>query len=83
MSNVNEVKGKVISKNQEIVKLQSEQAAIKIEIEREEVQLKSLITLMDDFSVIFPIFLYRLSFYISYTPTDIYHFNVLQTLLRL
>lgn len=66
MSTMNEVKSKIISKNQEIVKLQSEQATIKTETGKTEIQLKSLITLMGDFNVIFPMPFYRLLFFISF-----------------
>ncbi|XP_032682450.1 coiled-coil domain-containing protein 113-like [Odontomachus brunneus] len=51
MNTLNEVSAKIVFKKEEIVKLQSEQAAVNIEIEKTQVQLKSLTELMDNFSV--------------------------------
>lgn len=50
---MNETKSKIITKKQEITKLQSEQTAMKIEIKKMQEQVTSLITLMDDFKVVF------------------------------
>lgn len=52
MSTVNEVKNKIALKNQEIIKLQSNETAMKIEIEKIEKQLKLITKLMDNFQVI-------------------------------
>lgn len=51
MTALNEVNAKIVFKKEEIVKLQSEQAAVNVEIEKTQVQLKSLTELMDNFSV--------------------------------
>lgn len=53
MSIMNEVRNKIASKKQEIVKLQLEKVAMKVEIKKAEKQLKSVMALMDDFEVIF------------------------------
>lgn len=53
MLTMNEVKNKIVSEKQEIVKLQSEQIVTKIEIEKAEKQLKSMMELIDKFEVIF------------------------------
>jgi len=53
MLTLNEVRDKIVSKKQEIVKLQSEQIAAKIEIEKAENQLKSMMELINKFEVIF------------------------------
>lgn len=50
---MNEVRNKIVSKRQEIVKLQSEQIATNVEIEEAEKQLKSIMELLDEFEVIF------------------------------
>ncbi|XP_029165748.1 LOW QUALITY PROTEIN: coiled-coil domain-containing protein 113 [Nylanderia fulva] len=51
MSIINEVRNKIASKKQEIVKLQLEKVAMKVEIKKAEEQLKSVMALMDDFEV--------------------------------
>ncbi|XP_014473563.1 PREDICTED: coiled-coil domain-containing protein 113-like [Dinoponera quadriceps] len=51
MSTVNEVKAKIVFKKDEIVKLQSERATVNAEKEKTQMQLKSLMELMDNFSV--------------------------------
>ncbi|KYN06358.1 hypothetical protein ALC62_02695 [Cyphomyrmex costatus] len=51
MLTMNEIRNKIVSKKQEIVKLQSEQIAIKNEIEKEENQLKSIMELINNFEV--------------------------------
>ncbi|KYN09209.1 hypothetical protein ALC57_18639 [Trachymyrmex cornetzi] len=48
---MNQVRNKIVSKKQEIVKLQSEQIATKIEIDKEEKQLKSIMELINNFEV--------------------------------
>ncbi|XP_018306894.1 coiled-coil domain-containing protein 113 [Mycetomoellerius zeteki] len=48
---MNEVRNKIVSKKQEIVKLQSEQIATKIEIDKEEKQLKSIMKLINNFEI--------------------------------
>ncbi|XP_011693485.1 PREDICTED: coiled-coil domain-containing protein 113 [Wasmannia auropunctata] len=48
---MNDVRDKIVSKKQEIVKLQSEQIAAKNVIEKEEKQLKSMIELIENFKV--------------------------------
>lgn len=53
MSIVNEVRSNIAFKKQEIVKLQSEKVAMKVEIKNTEKQLKSVMALVDDFEVIF------------------------------
>ncbi|XP_071635108.1 cilia- and flagella-associated protein 263 [Temnothorax longispinosus] len=50
---MNEIKDKIVSKRQEIINLQSEQIATKIEIEKAEKQLKSTVELIENFEVIF------------------------------
>lgn len=51
MLTMNEVRDKIVSKKQEMIKLQLEQDAIKIEIEKVKKQLKSMIELIDNFEV--------------------------------
>lgn len=53
MLTMNEVKDKIVSKRQEIIKLQSKQIAIKSEIKKAEEQLKSVIELINNYEVIF------------------------------
>lgn len=53
MSVMNEVRNKIAFKKQEIMKLQLEKVAMKVEIKKTEEQLKSVMALMDDFEVIF------------------------------
>jgi len=65
---LNEVRDKIVSKKQEIVKLQSEQIAAKIEIEKAEKQLKSMMELINKFEVIF--------FYI-FMQLNVLNFNTL------
>ncbi|XP_024888205.1 coiled-coil domain-containing protein 113-like [Temnothorax curvispinosus] len=48
---MNEIKDKIVSKRQEIINLQSEQIATKIEIEKAEKQLKSTVELIENFEV--------------------------------
>ncbi|KYM80707.1 hypothetical protein ALC53_08876 [Atta colombica] len=48
---MNQVKNKIVSKKQEIVKLQSKQIATKIEIDKEEKQLKSITELINNFEI--------------------------------
>lgn len=63
MLTMNEVKDKIVSKRQEIIKLQSEQIAIKSEIEKVEKQLRSMIELLNNYEVIFLyIFVFNLNF---------------------
>lgn len=62
MSTINEVRNKITSKSQEIIKLQSDQSAMIMEIEKVEEQLKSIMKLMDDFHVIFLHFYVRKNF---------------------
>lgn len=50
---MNEMKNKIVSKRQEIINLQSEQIATKIEIEKVDKQLKSMMELIENFEVIF------------------------------
>jgi len=50
---MNQVKNKIVSEKQEIVKLQSKQIATKIEIDKEEKQLKSITELINNFEVTF------------------------------
>lgn len=52
MSIANDVRTKIASKKQEIVKLQSEKVTIQVEIKKAEKQLQSVMALMDDFDVI-------------------------------
>lgn len=52
MLTMNEVKNKIVSEKQEIVKLQSEQIVTKNEIEKMKKQLKSMMELIDKFEVI-------------------------------
>jgi len=65
---LNEVRNKIVSKKQEIVKLQSEQIAAKIEIKKAEKQLKSIMELINKFEVIF--------FYI-FMQLNVLNFNTL------
>ncbi|XP_029674460.1 coiled-coil domain-containing protein 113-like [Formica exsecta] len=51
ISIVNEVRNNIAFKKQEIVKLQSEKVAMKVEIKKTEKQLKSVMALLDDFEV--------------------------------
>ncbi|XP_018346349.1 PREDICTED: coiled-coil domain-containing protein 113-like [Trachymyrmex septentrionalis] len=48
---MNQVRNKIVSKKQEIVKLQSKQIAAKIEIDKEEKQLKSIMELINNFEI--------------------------------
>ncbi|KAL0119025.1 hypothetical protein PUN28_009569 [Cardiocondyla obscurior] len=48
---MNEVKTKIVSKSQELVKLQSEQIATKAEIKKTEKRIKSMTVLMNKFKV--------------------------------
>ncbi|XP_071570943.1 cilia- and flagella-associated protein 263 [Temnothorax nylanderi] len=48
---MNEMKNKIVSKRQEIINLQSEQIATKIEIEKADKQLKSMMELIKNFEV--------------------------------
>ncbi|XP_011063335.1 PREDICTED: coiled-coil domain-containing protein 113-like [Acromyrmex echinatior] len=48
---MNQVRNKIVSKKQEIVKLQSKQIATKIEIDKEKEQLKSIMELINNFEI--------------------------------
>ncbi|KAG5343210.1 CC113 protein, partial [Acromyrmex heyeri] len=48
---INQVRNKIVSKKQEIVKLQSKQIATKIEIDKEKKQLKSIMELINNFEI--------------------------------
>lgn len=62
MLTMNDVRDKIVSTRQEIIKLQSKQAATKIEIEKAEKQLKSIMDLIDNFEVIsFEFFILQLN----------------------
>lgn len=56
-SAINKVRAEIDFKKEEIVKLQTEQVTANTQIEKTQKQLKSLTELMDNFSVIFFIFL--------------------------
>lgn len=63
MLTMNEIRDKIVSKKQEIVNMQSKQIAIKIEIEKVEKQLKSIMELIENFEVIsFCIFMCNLMY---------------------
>ncbi|XP_067207927.1 cilia- and flagella-associated protein 263 [Linepithema humile] len=51
MSTMNKVRDQIVSKKLEMKKLRSKQAALKIEIEKEREQLKSMTMLIDEFEV--------------------------------
>ncbi|XP_072762278.1 cilia- and flagella-associated protein 263-like [Anoplolepis gracilipes] len=51
MSIVDEIRNKIAFKKQEILKLQSEKVAMEVEIKRTEKQLKSVMTLLEDFEI--------------------------------
>lgn len=64
MLTMNEVRDKIVSKKQEIIKLQSGQIATKIEIEKMEKQLKPIMELIDKFEVV--IFFYTYFYNLMY-----------------
>jgi len=73
MSSMKEVKNKIVSKDEEMMKLRASQSVMKVEIGKMKEQLKSINELMENFRVTFLNFLLHL---LHYSKTIILFSNI-------